>query len=426
MDIPAAKKPFKFKTPIFLFAGVFVIVIVWMIFQSDSQGWSANASTSVSHSEIMVATVNQEDFLVDVRAPGTLQPTSLRWIAATSQGRIEQLMMQPGARVSADTIIMQLSNPTLLRNVDSAKFALQVAEAERKALEKRLQSNYLAQEAVVNDFQARYQNATFRLEANNALSGLQIVSELDAKENKLQQQQLASRLEIEQKRLAQLADLHKAEVEASQARVDQARSFWLLQQELKDNLQVRAGLDGILQEIPVEQGQQVSGGAILARVAQEDKLKAELRVQESQVKDVTLGQVVKISAGGQHVMGEVVRIDPAVQNGVVIVDVGIPDAGLPGSRPDLRVTASIEIEKRPQVLTLRRPVSATMTAMQSMENDAHLYVVSSRDDTATLSKVILGRASLDKVHVIAGLQAGDKVIVSDTSVFADAPSINLD
>ena len=255
---------------------------------------------------------------------------------------------------------------------------------------------------------------------------MQIVSELDAKENKLHQQQLASRLEIEQKRLAQLADLHKAEVEASQARVDQARSFWLLQQELKDNLQVRAGLDGILQEIPVEQGQQVSGGAILARVAQENKLKAELRVQESQVKDVTLGQAVKISAGGQHVMGEVIRIDPAVQNGVVIVDVGIPDAGLPGSRPDLRVTASIEIEKRPQVLTLRRPVSATMSVMQSMENEAHLYLVSSSDDTATLTKVILGRASLDKVHVIAGLQPGDKVIVSDTSVFADAPSINLD
>lgn len=435
MDIPAAKKSRSLnKSAIGVLSITFTLILVYLFLYSNDR-----ASASVTRSEVMIATVIKEDFLVDVRAPGTLQPTSLRWIAATSEGRIEQLMMQPGAKVEKDTVIMQLSNPTLLRNVDSAQFALEVAQAELVALEKRLQSNYLAQEAVVNDFQARYQNATFRLEANNALSGLQIVSELDAKENKLQQAQLASRLNIEKKRLVQLAELHVAEIRAKQAQVNQTQSLLALQQELKSNLKVTAGLDGILQEIPVEQGQQVSTGAILARVAQENKLKAELRVQESLVKNVLPGQSVTISAGGYHTVGKVIRIDPAVQNGVVVVDVSMPDASsqgdgsqgdgsqvnsyqqkpLPGARPDLRITASIEIENRANVLTLRRPV------LTQVDSEVQLYVLNPNQDIALLTSVSIGSGSLDKVHVIAGLEPGAQVIVSDTSAFNNAATITL-
>lgn len=415
MDIPVAKnsRP-PIKSAISMFGVALALTLIYLLLNTNN-----NASASVPRSEVIIATVNKEDFLVDVRAPGTLQPTSLRWIAATSEGRIEQLMKQPGARVYKDTVIMQLSNPTLLRNVDSAQFSLEVAKAELVALEKRLQSNYLSQEAVVNDFEARYQNATFRLEANNALSGLQIVSELDAKENKLQQAQLASRLNIEKKRLIQLAELHDAEIKAKQAQVKQTRSNLLLQQELKNNLQVKAGLDGILQEIPVEQGQQVSIGTILARVAQEIKLKAELRVQESQVLDVSLGQSVTVSAGGQHTKGKVIRIDPAVQNGVVVVDVSIPDGGLPGSRPDLRITASIEIENRLNVLTLRRPV------LTQAGSEVQLYVLNPNQDKALLTPVSIGSSSLEKVHILAGLENGAQVIVSDTTTFNEASAITL-
>lgn len=415
MDIPVSTHTALLKRPIIWFASAaIVVIIVYFVAFSGN-----NVTTRILKSELMIATVQQEDFLLDVRAPGTLQPTSLRWIAATSEGRIEQLLLQPGAKVTPDSIIMTLSNPTLTRNVKSARYALQVAEAELKALKMRLQSNSLSQEAIVNDFEAQYQNATFRLKANDALSGLQVVSALDAKENQLQQAQLASRLTIERKRLTQLSHLNAAELEAKQAQINQARSLLQLQESLQADLNVKAGLEGILQDIPVEQGQQVNGGAILARVAQEKNLKAELRVQESLVKDVTPGQIAIITAGNQTITGTVMRIDPAVQNGVVIVDVALLENGFPGARPDLRITASIEIEHRANVLTLRRPVMAQPDQL------AQLYVVNDSEDTARLRDVMLGRGSLDKVHILEGLSPGTRVIVSDTSAFQHATDISL-
>lgn len=414
MDIPVSKSSMPLRKPV-LWLAVAAMLFIGLYFTAFT---GSAIDTSVTRSELMIATVQQEDFLVDVRAPGTLQPTNLRWIAATSEGRVEQLLLQPGAKVKSDSIIMTLSNPTLSRNVESARYSLQVAEADLKALERRLQSNTLSQEAVVNDFEARYQNANFRLEANNALSDLQVVSQLDAKENELQQAQLASRLEIERKRLAQLSELHAAEIEAQQAQINQARSLLSLQESLLADLHVKAGLDGILQDIPVEQGQQVNSGAILARVAQETNLKAELRVQESLVKDVTLGQVATISVGNQRVSGEVIRIDPAVQNGVVIVDVALPDNGISGARPDLRISASIEIERQSNVLTLRRPVLA------QPDTQTTLYVLND-DDTAHLTSIEIGKGSLDKVHILSGLTPGMQVIVSDTSSFNQASIISL-
>jgi multidrug efflux pump subunit AcrA (membrane-fusion protein) len=195
MDIPAPQNSSKVNSKALIASFLLILIIgfTWISF-SD-----AKPTHSVNLDDIMIATVIKEDFIVDVRAPGTLQPTSLRWIAASSEGRVEQIYVQPGARVKQDTLIMQLSNPTLVRNHESAGYALQVEEAELKALDKRLQSNYLSQEAVVADFEARYQNATFRLKANKALSGLKVVSELDAKENELQQAQLSRQLSIEKK-----------------------------------------------------------------------------------------------------------------------------------------------------------------------------------------------------------------------------------
>jgi HlyD family secretion protein len=214
-------------------------------------------------------------------------------------------------------------------------------------------------------------------------------------------------------------ELHVAELRAKEAQINQTRSQLRLQQELLANLQVKAGLNGILQQVPVEQGQQISEGVVLARVAREDNLKAELRVQESQVANILIGQTVTISAGGQKAQGRVQRIEPAVQNGVVIVDVFFSGDKLASARPDLRVDGVIEIERLENVLLLKRPV-------YSKENMAtKLYVINQSADKASLSPVNLGSGSLDMIQVITGLKAGDQVIVSDTTQFDQQSIISL-
>ena len=415
MDIPKKISRKKIGMPTLLFAGF----IVAASFYSWSYVGSTSTDIVASRDEMVIAEVTAGDLIRDVRAPGTLQPTKLRWIAASSSGRIEQVQIQPGAQVEEDTVIMVLSNPTLARDVASAKYALQVAEAELVALQKRLESDYLSQQALVAEVDASFQNATFRMEANEALATKQIVPVLDLKETQLLQNQFKTRLQIEKKRLKHFADLQVAEIASQQAQINQARSQFSLQQSLLNDLQVKAGLRGILQEVPVEQGQQITEGIILARVAREDSLKAELRVQESQVRDVRIGQPVTISAGGQSVVGRVQRIDPAVQNGVVLVDVEFSDERLDSARPDLRVDGLIELERLSQVLLLQRPV-------YSQEHKATtLYRLNDDSDRATLSDVQLGSASLDKIQVLGGLAAGDQVIVSDTRQFNQQRAVLL-
>ncbi|MEW5251425.1 efflux RND transporter periplasmic adaptor subunit [Microbulbifer discodermiae] len=388
-----------------------IVLAAWGILASRSDTITANIN------ELVIDSVRTGPFVRDIRAPGTLQPQTFRWIAATSRARVEQILVYPGAKVEVDTIIMRLSNPTLTRELERATYALEVAQAEFNALGKRLKSDTLAQEAVVNDYQARFENADFRLKANEALKDLQIVSALDVKETKLLQQQYQSRLRIEKKRLQHLKELQLAELAAKQAQVNQARSALKLQQSLKNDLNVKAGLTGVLQFVPVEQGQQINTGDVLARVAREDDLKAELRVQESLVKDVLLGQKVVVSAGGNSATGHISRIDPAVQNGVVLVDVIFDESGLTGSRPDLRVNGVIEIERIRNALTIRRPV-------QSRENsNNNLYLIS--ESQARLVAVTLGSGSIDRIQVTDGLKAGDKVIVSDVSQFNDSPLLSL-
>ena len=415
MDIPQPKQPVSStRRNLVLLVGLLLITVVaWKVVSGSPE------TIVVNTRDLVIEVVTQGEFIRDIRAPGTLQPQTYRWIAATSRVRVEQILIHPGAKVQADTIIMRLSNPALTREFESATYALDVAEAELKALRKKLESDVLAQEAVVNDYQARFENANFRLEANEALSHLQIVSALDVKENKLLQQQYQSRLVIEKKRLEHLKELHVAELNAKGAQVNQTRSGLMLQQSLVKDLSVTAGLKGVLQQVPVEQGQQISTGEILARVAQEDDLKAELRVQESLIKDVLIGQQVVISAGGNKAKGTVNRIDPAVQNGVVVVDVVLEDIRLTGARPDLRISGLIEIERLQNVLTVRRPVRS----QEHSENK--LYVLNEEGDQANLNPVSFGSGSIDKILVTSGLQVGSRVIVSDTSQFNQQPILSL-
>lgn len=373
---------------------------------------------TVRRTEVVIARVSMGSLVKDIRATGTLVPADLRWLESRVDGRVETILLEAGQSVAKDTLIMELSNPTLSRNVDAARIDLEVLEAETTVLEKRLVRDFLAQEAVVADSQAQYENALFRMNANQALAERLVVSQIEMNESRLLEQQYKARLAIEKERLSHLQELNAAEILANNARVSRARSQLGLQEELLDSLQVRAGIDGVLQEVPLEVGQQIGVGTLLARVAREDNLLAELRVQESQAKDVSIGQEALISANGQSVSGVVTRIDPAVLNGVVIVDVRFEGKILQGMRPDLRVEGSIEIASIPGTLLLKRPVFSRENA------DAELFRINA-DNQAQKVAVSYGLGSIESIQILQGLQEGDSVVVSDLSAYADKPVLQL-
>lgn len=415
MDIPlkSATRPTSVGFKVQAGLGLIALLIASWIFLPGSASTAAIDPTTV-----VIASVSRGELLKDIGATGTLVPADLRWLESRMDGRIERILLEAGQAVEPDTLIMELSNPTLSRNVEAARIDLDVLEAETNVLQRRLTRDLLAQEAIVTDSRAQYENALFRLNANEELAQRKVVSQIELNESRLAEGQFKSRLSIEEQRLAQLQKLNEAEIQANDARINRARSELALQEELLDSLQVRAGIDGVVQEVPMEVGQQISIGTLLARVAREDTLLAELRVQESQAKDVRVGQKTRISANGQFAHGVVTRIDPAVLNGVVIVDVRFDGVPLPGARPDLRVEGNIEIAAIPNALLLPRPVF-------SRENtEATLFRIDA-EDHAIKVPVTYGIGSIEAIQVLAGLQEGDQVLVSDVSAYDAQETLEL-
>jgi HlyD family secretion protein len=415
VDIPlkAAKKPLSTGLKVQAGLGLAALLIAVWVFLPGSAG-----STSIDRNDLVIANVTRGELLKDIGATGTLVPADLRWLESRVDGRIERILLEAGQAVETDTLIMELSNPTLSRNVEAARIDLEVLEAETTVLQRRLTRDLLAQQAVVAESHALYENALFRLNANEELAQKNVVSQIELNESRLAEQQYKARLAIEEERLAHLKELNIAEIAANDARINRARSQLALQEELLDSLQVRAGIDGVLQEVPLEVGQQIGIGTLLARVAREDNLLAELRVQEAQAKDVRVGQKAVITASSQSAAGVVTRIDPAVLNGVVIVDVRFEGAPLPGARPDLRVDGNIRIAELADTLLLPRPVF-------SRENtEATLYRVSD-DGRAHKVPVTYGLGSIESIQVLDGLQEGDTVVVSDVTAYAAQDTLEL-
>ena len=415
MDIPApAQHPFRTLKILLIVAGVFSLAgFAWMRAKNYSD------STFADLDELVLAEVNRGNLVREVRAPGTLVPVQLHFVAATSSGRVASIFLEAGETVAANTVIMALENPELSQALDAAQYELDVLAAEFNALKQRLHQALLNQRARVADFSARYQMAKLRSQANSTLLDKGAVSSIDYNEAQLLEQQLQEQYAIEVERLDNLPILNQAELIAADARVNKAKRLLALQQELVDDMQVKAGIDGVVQEIPLEQGERFNAGTVLARVAGKEQLKAELRVQESQVKNVTEGQVVVISAGGFHANGTVRRIDPAVQEGVVIVDVYFDGEILSGARPDLRVDGIIQLEKLADVLLVKRPVFARENAA------ADLFVMRNNKNIAEKIRVELGKGSVDLIEIKSNLQVGDRIVVSDTSQFNRTNVIHL-
>jgi HlyD family secretion protein len=372
---------------------------------------------TVAAAELVIARVTRGDIERSVRAPGIVVPIEIRYIAATVDGKVERTPIEAGEKVEPDTLVVEMSNPTLSRNLDTARIELEVLEAQSLVLERQLNSDLLAQEAVITDFELQYENARVRMEANRTVRDL--MPGLVVRDSEIATERFAKRAEIERIRLARLRELQAAQLEANRAELRRGRRQLQLAQELVDMLSVRAGIAGTLQDVPVEDGQQIAISTVLARVAGDDRYKIELRVQEQQAKEIAAGQKALITAGGQEAIGKVSRVDPSVQEGTVLVTVLFGDTELPGARPDLRVQGLIETEFAADTLVLRRPVfSQEHTAME-------LFVVNQAGGSAERRVVELGLASTDEIQILGGLSEGDMVVVSDVSKFADQRVIVL-
>ena len=413
IDIPQKSKRFSQVRKLVLAA---VVVVAAAIFG----GWywaHRDTSDAVAASDVVIARVERGSLQRVVRAPGVVVPIEIRWMAATVEGRIERKVLEAGEKVHPDTLILQMSSPTLSRNLDTARIELEVHQAQSNVLQKQLISDLLAQEAALADYQMSYDNARVRMEANQ--SARLAVPAINIRESEIAAETLRKRVEVENKRLERLRELQVARLRADQAELERARRQLKLEQELVDALSVRAGIEGTLQDLPVEAGQQISVGTRLARVAGDGHYKVELRVQEQQAKEIKLGQPAQITAGGQQARGSVSRVDPAVQDGTVRVDVLFTGVALPGARPDLRVQGAIETGSVPDALIVARPVSG------EENSKVDLFVVDAEGRAAQRRPVQFGLASTDKIQVLNGLNAGESVIVSDVGRFTGRQRITL-
>jgi HlyD family secretion protein len=377
------------------------------------------AAPSVARASVWVDTVREGEMLRQVRGPGTLVPREIRWIAAQTDGRVERIVVRPGAVVEPDTILLELSNPDLLQQTEEARYALEAAKADFTETELNLRSQQLDQRASHAMARAEYESARLQAEAEKSLSEEGIVSALQYRRSELLAEQLKVRLDIETDRLEQFANSVEARLAAQSARLEQVRNAYHRRLEQVDSLSVKAGIGGVLQQVPVEEGQRVTLGANIARVARPEELMAELRIAETQARDVQIGQRVDVDTRNGVVEGRVVRIDPAVQAGTVRVDVDLVGELPRGARPDLSVDGTIELERLEHVVFTGRP------AYGQPNSTVSLFKLNDDGRSAVRVPVELGRSSVNAIEIIQGLAPGEQVILSDTSSWDSHDRIRL-
>jgi HlyD family secretion protein len=369
------------------------------------------AAPTVEAATVWRDTVRRGPMLRQVRGLGTLVPEDIRWIPARTQGRVDRIVLWPGTSVKADSIILELSNPELEQEMQEADLKVKSAEASLASLRVQLQNEHLQQRASAATVEAEYNKAKMQAQMNEALAKDQLVSELVLRQSKVDADQLALRNELAKQQLASTEESMRARLAVQQSDLDQAMAILQLRKRQYDDLKVRAGFAGMLQLVPVEVGQQVAPGSNLARVANPLRLKAELKIAETQAKDIQIGQVASIDTRNGIVEGRVIRIDPSVQNGTRTVDVSLPDELPKGAVPDLSVDGTIELERLTDVLYVGRP------AFGQEQSTVGLFKLDPDGTGASRVQVKLGRSSVNQVEVLAGLNVNDAVILSDMSAW---------
>jgi HlyD family secretion protein len=376
------------------------------------------AAVSVDRAAVWVDTVKRGPMLRQVRGLGTLVPEDIRWIAASKEGRVEKIIVRPGATVQPDTVILELSSPDLEQLALDAESQAKTAEAELTTLRATLQRELLSQESTTAQVRSEYQQAKMEAETNESLKKNGLIADLAYKTSIIKRDELQNRDLIEQKRLEFARDSIEPQIAAKPATVDQLEASAKLKARDVEALHVKAGMTGVLQQLPVEVGQRVIAGTNLARVADPTKLKAQIKIAETQAKDIQINQPATIDTRNGLVAGHVIRVDPAVEQGTVTVDVALDGALPKGARPDLSVDGTIELERLDNVLYVGRPAFA--------QDGATVGVFRlTNNGEAVRTPVHFGRSSVNTIEILSGLNVNDQVILSDTSAYDSHDRIQL-
>jgi len=395
--------------------GIVVIILV-------SVGLSTlePAAPTVERATVWVDTVKRGPMVRQVRGLGTLVPVdeARRWVPASTQGRVERIVLRPGVQVTPDTIVLELSDPNVQQALNDAEQQLRAAEADYNSLKARLDAETLNQRAAAAIVNADFQNAQTEREMNEGLAKDGLVSNLILKQSVTRHESLRTRNSIETARLKVSEASAAAQLQSAQANIDQRRSNYNLRRQQVDQLRVRAGMAGVLEQVPVEVGQQVQPGTNLVRVADPTRLKAELRIAETQARDLTIGQIASVDTRQGVIPGKVIRIDPSAVNGTVTVDVALEGELPRGARPDLSVDGTIELERLDNVLFVGRP------AFGQEQSTVGLFKLNAEGE-ASRAQVQLGRSSVNTIEVLGGLAEGDQVVLSDMSAWDQFEKIRL-
>src|SRR5258707_2642928 len=406
MDIPRTGQAKKrlVRRPAVIVTGIAVVLLI-TVFLTRLEP----AAPTVAAETLLIDQVKRGPMLRQVRGPGTLVPVDVRIISAPVDGRVERIPSLPGVPVTADTILLEMVDPTVEQNALDAESQLKASQADYDNLKAKLESDLLAQQASVTTAQSASDQAKLQVEADERLAKDGLIPELNYKLSRLKFDQLFKQAKTEVDRYQQSKRSSDAQLAAQRARVDQMRGTYELKRRQVEELKVRAGINRVLQELPVQVGQRVAPGTVLAKVARPESLKAELKVPEVQAKDVLPGQRASIDTRNGIMPGHVLRVAPSAVDGTVIVDVAL-EGDLPkGARPDISVDGTIEIERLPNVLYVGRP------AYGSAHSKIEMFKVGENGKPAVRVPVELGRVSVNTVEIVKGLQVGDKVILSDTS-----------
>jgi HlyD family secretion protein len=367
------------------------------------------AAPTVERATVWTDTVKRGPMIREVSGLGSLVPEQILWIPATMGGRVERINVLPGALVKADTVLVVLNNPELQLSALGAEYDVKSAEANLKDLEVQLESQRLSQQSALASVQSSFQQAKMRAAQDTALNRAKLLTDLNLSVSLSNEADLANRTKIEEQRMAIQSDSIAARMAVQRGQLDQTRAVAALKREQVASLRVCAGVEGVLQEVPLTVGQTVGAGTILAKVVQPHRLKAELKISETQAKDVQIGQKVKVDTRNGVIAGTVSRIDPSVREGTVTVDVKLEGALPQGARPDLSVDGTIELEHLDNVVYVGRPATGQPNSTIS------LFRLGPDGREATRVAVKLGRSSVSTIEVVEGLRPGDKVILSDMS-----------
>jgi HlyD family secretion protein len=411
---PEAKRQKKIRRTIYIAAAVVLIPLVTFALSKLKP-----AAPTVDAGTIWPGTVQRGPMVRDVRGLGTLVPETIRLIPAATDGQVQQRYLLPGTPVKADTVILDLSNPQLQQEALDAEYQMKGALATLEQTKAQLQNQLMDKRTQAASISSQYRTAEMVKQTKEQLGANGLAPELDVKTAQVQAEELQKENDLAVKEVSTFEGSIEPQLAAQQAKVDQMRALWELKKSQVDQLHVRPGIDGVLEELDVEVGQKVTMGTVMARVAQPTHLKAQLKIAETQAKDITIGQRASVDTHNGIIAGHVSRVDPAVQNGTVTVDVALEGELPPGARPDLSVEGTVVIERLADVLSVGRPVHG------EANSTVGLFKIVDDGKEAERVQVQLGRVSVNQVEILKGLNVGDKVILSDMSAWDNYDRVKL-